>query len=72
MDWKQIESNWAVMARRIRADVHCGKIDDSVVLHRRAGKSETAESVVAQQVVAQQIAAVRPEIAQKRNPVSTR
>jgi len=67
MDWKQIETNWAVMARRIRADVHCGKIDDGEVLHRRTGKCEAAEIVVAQQVVAVSI-----ESTQKRNPASTR
>jgi hypothetical protein len=67
MDWKQIETNWAVMARRIRADVHCGIIDDGQVLHHRTGKGETTEIVVAQQVVAVSI-----EITQKHNPVSTR
>lgn len=27
MDWTQIETRWAVMARRIRADVKCGRAD---------------------------------------------
>ena len=34
MDWNQIETKWAVMARRIRADVQCGKTDEAVVLRR--------------------------------------
>jgi hypothetical protein len=67
MDWKQIETNWAVMARRIRADAQCGKIDDGTILQHRKCKVEVAESIVAKQ-----IAAVSTEFAQKRNPVSTR
>ncbi len=67
MDWKQIETNWAVMARRIRADAQCGLTDDGVVLQRRTVKGEATKGVAAKQ-----IAAMSTENAQKRNPVSTR
>ena len=66
MDWKQIESNWAAMAQRIRADVQCGKTADGVALQRRIIKVEVGKSVVAKQVVS-----VNTEIAAKRKQVST-
>lgn len=66
MDWDQIETKWAVMARRIRADVQCGKLDDSMILRRRRAKDEVARRIVAKETVA-----ASAEIAKKRNPVST-
>lgn len=67
MDWDQIEKKWAVMARRIRADVQCGKADDSVLTLRPLGKTEGSADVVAKHSVAASTA-----ITQKREPVSTR
>jgi hypothetical protein len=67
MDWDQIESKWTAMARRIRADVQCGKIGDGVDLHRRAGSGEAAKTVVAKQ-----ISSPRAEITRERSLVSTR
>ena len=67
MDWYQIETKWAAMARRIRADAQCGKTDGGVVLQRRAREVEVANSVVAKQ-----IAAASTENTQKRSPVSAR
>lgn len=67
MDWDQIEIKWAVMARRIRADVQCGKADDSVLALRHLGKTEGSAGVVVKQSVAASTA-----ITQKREPVSTR
>lgn len=67
MDWDQIETKWAAMARRIRADVHCEKTDGGVILQRRAGKVEAAKSVVTKE-----IAAASTENTRKRSPVSAR
>ncbi|WP_223427176.1 hypothetical protein [Tateyamaria pelophila] len=64
MDWDQIEIKWAVMARRIRADVLCGKADDSVPALRHLGKTEGSAGVVVKQSVAASTA-----ITQKREPV---
>lgn len=67
MDWKQIETQWAIMARRIRADVHCGLMDDGEVLQRPTVKGEATKGVAAKK-----IAAMSAESAQKRDPASTR
>lgn len=67
MDWDQIEIKWAVMARRIRADVQCGKADDSVLALRHLGKTEGSAGVVVKQSVA-----ASTVITQKREPVSIR
>ncbi len=67
MDWKQIETNWALMARRIRADAQCGVTDDGGVLQRRRVKGEATKGVAAKQITA-----MSTESAQKRDPVSTR
>ncbi len=66
MDWNQIETKWAVMARRIRADVQCGKTDESMIMRRRRAKDD-----VARKIVAKENAAASTEGAQKRNPAST-
>lgn len=66
MDWTQIETKWAVMARRIRADVKCGKIEESVVLRRLGGKEEVRRSIVAKEIIAGDA-----KVAQKRDPLST-
>lgn len=67
MNWDQIEIKWAVMARRIRADVQCGKADDSVLALSHLDKTERSAGVVVKQSVAASTA-----ITQKREPVSTR
>ncbi len=66
MDWKQIETKWAAMARRISADAACGEINDSAPLERRAGKDEATRNVIAKQ-----IDVVRSEATKKRDTVST-
>ena len=67
MDWKQIETNWALMARRIRADAQCGVTDDGVVLQRRRVKGEAPKGAAAKKITA-----MSTESAQKRDPVSPR
>jgi hypothetical protein len=67
MDWNQIETKWAVMARRIRADVRCGTTDDGTLVLRRVGKDESGARVVVTQTVS-----VTADITQKREPMSTR
>ncbi len=67
MDWKQIETKWAEMARRIRADARCGESIDGAGSECRVRKSETTKNVVAKQ-----IAVVSSETSQKRQTVSTR
>ncbi len=67
MDWDQIKTNWTEMARRIRADVHCGKIDDGAVLQRPAGKGDAAKSAGTTR-----LAAMSAEITRKRNRASPR
>ncbi len=66
MEWKQIETKWAAMARRIRADAQCGIVDDSVVILRRVSKAE-----VARNAGVSQIAGTGNTAPQKRDPVST-
>lgn len=66
MDWKQIETNWAAMTRRCRADVNCGKVDDDVVVLRRLNKTEPPKIVGGKQIVTASI-----EAPQERDPVST-
>lgn len=66
MDWKQIETKWGAMARRCRADVECGKVDDDVVVLRRVSKTEAAKNVAIKQVVSAGF-----EAPQKRDPEST-
>lgn len=66
MDWKQIETKWAEMARRCRADVNCGKVDDDVVVPRRVNKTEAAKNVAFKQTATADI-----EAPQKCDPVST-
>lgn len=67
MDWDQIESKWAVMARRIRADVRCGTTDDGVLVLRRVSKDQVSKKVVVTPGVS-----VTTDITQKREPMSTR
>ncbi len=67
MDWNQIETKWAVMARRIRADVRCGKMDESILMLRRVGKDGANARVVVTQTVS-----VTANVTQKREPMSTR
>ncbi len=66
MDWNQIETKWAVMARRIRADVKCGKTDETVIPRRRGRTDDAGRSIVVKEIVAGSAADV-----QKRDPVST-
>lgn len=66
MDWKQIETKWAAMARRCRADVNCGKVDDDVVVLRRVNKTEVSKHVTVQQIATEGI-----EVPQERDPAST-
>ena len=49
MDWNQIEIKWAVMARRIRADVQCGKADDAISRAAHRARLRGAKRVVAKQ-----------------------
>lgn len=66
MEWKQIETKWVAMARRIRADAQCGKVDDGVVILRRVSKTEVARNAAVSQIAGTDDAAP-----QKRDPVST-
>lgn len=66
MDWKQIEAKWAAMARRCRADVNCGEVDDDVVVLRRVNKTEASKDVAVQQIVTAGI-----ETPQERDPATT-
>ncbi len=64
MDWTQIETKWAVMARRIRADVPCGKAEDNMVVRRLGGKDDMPKRIIIKGGVA-----VSVEITQTRNSV---
>ncbi len=66
MDWKQIETKWAAMAQRCRADVNCRKVEYDVVVLRRADKTEEAMNVGIKQIATAGI-----EAPQKCDPVST-
>ncbi len=66
MEWKQIELKWAEMARRIRADAHCGEMGKDAISQRLAGKDAVANAVPVKQFVA-----VGTKIIQKRETVST-
>jgi hypothetical protein len=67
MDWKQIETKWAEMARRVCADARCGESIDSAGSEFLASKGETPKNVVAKQNPA-----VNDKISQKRQRVLTR
>jgi len=64
MDWNQIETKWAVMARRIRADVPCGKPDEGLVALRLGDKVDVPKRIVIKGAVA-----VNIKITQTRSPV---
>lgn len=65
MDWEQIETKWGAMARRCRADVECGKVDDDAVGIRRVNQTEAVKNVAIKQV-----ATAGFETPQKRDPAS--
>ncbi|MDZ4136578.1 MAG: hypothetical protein U1D06_13435 [Paracoccaceae bacterium] len=67
MEWKQIESNWAAMARRICADAKCGTQTETATPQHRTGKDNVAKSVMSKQIVATSI-----EVTKKQNIVSAR
>ena len=55
MNWEQIEAKWAVMARRVRADVPCGRTQDTILLQDRADAREAAIKVISRQGVSANI-----------------
>lgn len=55
MNWEQIEAKWAVMARRVRADVPCGRTQDTILLQDRADAREAAIKVISRQGVSASI-----------------
>ena len=55
MNWEQIEAKWAVMARRVRADVPCGRTQDTILLQDRADAREAAINVISRQGVSASI-----------------
>lgn len=65
MDWNQIETKWAVMARRIRADVQCGKSDESLVLRRTVHADDASGRIIAKETTTLTI-----DISQPHDPVS--
>lgn len=65
MDWNQIETKWAVMARRIRADVQCGKSDEAVVLRRSAHADDAAGRIIVTETTTLTI-----DVNQSRDPVA--
>ncbi|MGV8951451.1 MAG: hypothetical protein ACOH2M_10145 [Cypionkella sp.] len=66
MNWEQIEAKWAVMARRVRADVPCGRKQDTTLLQDRADAREAAINVISRQGVSSSI-----EITQKSKTETT-
>jgi hypothetical protein len=50
MDWKQIETKWAEMAHRVRADARCAERPAQEELQDRAGPTAKAKTVVAEQI----------------------
>lgn len=64
MDWNQIETKWAVMARRIRADVPMERTQDRIAARRLSGNEDMRASMANEAVVG------KIEITRKRNPVS--
>ncbi len=49
MDWDQIESKWAAMARRVCADLPSGTADAAPLKRGRASKSGAQPIIVADQ-----------------------
>lgn len=47
MDWKEIETKWAEMARRIRADAVCGETIGRAASDYHAAKREPTRTIVA-------------------------
>ncbi|WP_309663738.1 hypothetical protein [Tabrizicola sp.] len=45
MDWDQIESKWAAMARRVRGDVSIIKVDATGKTPRRLAKADAAANI---------------------------
>lgn len=68
MDWNQIETKWAEMARRIRADAQCGENINRAGPEFHAANVETIRTVAA----AKKVAMVSAEITKERIAVSTR
>ena len=66
MEWKLIETKWAAMARRIRADAPFVASDDGPVAIRSSRRADSGPGAVVTG-----IAAPGTETVQKRNPVST-
>ena len=66
MNWEQIEAKWAVMARRVRADVPCGRTQDTILLQDRADAREAAIKVISRQGVSASI-----QITQKNKTETT-
>lgn len=55
MNWEQIETKWAAMARRICADVPCGRTEDNILLQDRADARQAVINVISRQSVAASI-----------------
>lgn len=55
MNWEQIEAKWAVMARRVRADVPCGRTQDTILLQDRTDVREAAIGGISRHDVAASI-----------------
>jgi len=66
MEWKLIETKWAAMTRRIRADAPFHASDDGLIATRSSRKTDVGAGPEVNEIVA-----VGTEAMQKRNPVST-
>ena len=47
MNWDQIESRWAAMARRVRSDLPAFRTGPDTVAGRRPNRTETGSALVA-------------------------
>ena len=67
MDWNQIEKIWAMMAKRMRAEPPCGKLQENMVAQPLCGnQSRPINSLIKEEV------AVSLEIALKTSALSLR
>ncbi len=51
MDWIQIETKWAAMACRVRADVQFARVDRATALPDRMFKTNPGRNIVADRTV---------------------
>jgi hypothetical protein len=66
MNWTDIQSEWAMMAQRIRADVPCGAAAEGMAAIRLVGSDDPIRTIVGKEAATGNI-----EITQKRSPLST-